>query len=191
MPLNYEVISPLPFKSIDHDPWIVERHPNKIPVYERVLFFDPTTLYERVVDKINPTKRHQGLQMEDIFPKQSEPLCACGCGEIPKHGTDKMKDGSEKSWHRKWASDACQSFASDVLSIMNNYFGKPAFYVSFYHGEKCAECDETSMLELDHVVGVKHGGGACWLSNYKWLCKTHHTKKTNKSFSKGEFKNDR
>lgn len=183
--LNSDLIKPLPHKEIQFTNWYAEKHPNKIPVLKRVLFFDPAPLYQKVEHKLHPNKRHQGIQMEDIFPKQTEPLCACGCGGVPKHGTDKLKDGTQKSWHLKWASDACQSFANDVLSIMNNYFGKPAHYIDLYYGHVCSECPETNMLELDHIVGVKHGGGACWLSNYKWRCKTCHNKKTNKDFNRG------
>lgn len=182
--INHELIKPLPEKEIVFDAWYAAKHPDRLPMMKRVLFFDPTPLYERVKDKINPNKRHQGIQMEDIFPKQDVPVCACGCGKPTDHGAN--KDGS-KLWHRKWAHDNCQRFANDVLSIMNNYFGKPAYYVSLYWGEKCCQCPNTTMLELDHIVRVKHGGGACWLSNYRWLCKDCHNKKTNQDFGKGEF----
>lgn len=179
--INYDLIRPLPERDIVFGEAKLLR---KKDIYLRVLFFDPAPLYERVKHKLRPTGRHQGIQMEDIFPKLPDPICACGCGKAPKSGSYK----NEKTWHRKFATEACQQFCNDVLSIMNNYFGKPAFYIDLYEGHKCSECPETNMLELDHVVGVKHGGGACWLSNYVWRCKACHTKKTNKDFGKGDFK---
>ncbi len=183
MMLNKELLKPLAEKEIQFDDFYIKNHPKLIPVRKRVLFLDPTHLYEKVTHKINPAKRHQGIQMDDIFPKVIG-SCACGCEVMPKGGKNKTSD-----WQRKWATDECQSFANDVLSIMNNYFGKPAYYIDLYYGHKCSECPETKTLELDHIVGVKHGGGACWLSNYVWRCKSCHTKKTNKDFNKGEFKN--
>ncbi len=169
----------LPKKEIKYSEWYATKHPHKILAHERVLFFDPTGLYARIGDKLNTSKRHAGLQMDDLFPK-IEGKCACGeCDLIPKSG---------EGWQRKWGSDECQSFASDVLSIINNYFWKPGFYISLYAGNKCCKCDNTSKLELDHIIGVKHGGGGCWLSNYRWLCKDHHNDKTNSDFGKGKYK---
>lgn len=184
--VNLELIKPLPAKEIIFDEWWVTKQPKKIPVFKRVLEFDPAPLYQKVADKINPTKRHQGLSMEDVFPKVNG-ICACGCGgEIKKH--------SATSWS-KWATQPCNSFASDVLSIMNNYFGRPAFYITLYYGAKCFDCSAPNgypiFLELDHIVGVKHGGGACWLSNYVWRCKDCHNSKTNKDFGhKGQIINN-
>ncbi len=170
--------SPLPNKKIEYSPFQLEKWSNKIPVYERVLFLDPKELYERIGDKINLTKRHAGVQMEDLFPK-IEGRCACGCEKAPPSG---------KGWQRKWAHNDCQDFASDVLSIINNYFGKPAYYISLYSGKKCCQCESKIDLELDHIVGVKQGGGGCWLSNYRWLCKVCHNDKTNKDFNRKEYK---
>lgn len=177
--------SALKKKKIRHTEWFLENHPDKAKVVERVLFFNPKKLYKRIENKIDPYKRHQGLQMDDVFPK-IEGKCACGCDKVP----ESSKEGAEYVWQRKWAHWNCQSFASDVLSIINNYFGKPAYYIKIYAGNKCSECDETHDLELDHIIGVKHGGGGCWLSNYRFLCRKHHVKKTNKTFGKGEFKID-
>ncbi len=180
MEINLEILKPLPKKEITYTDFVKDNHPKKILVYERVLFFDPIELYKKVSDKLDPNKRHQKIQMDDLFPKKEEVKCACGCDAIPKSG---------EGWHVKWATDECAGFAGDVLSIMNNYFGRPAYYISLYYGKKCTECEGTSDLELDHIIGVKHGGGVCWLSNYVWRCKKCHTKKTNKDFNKGEYKN--
>src|SRR3982751_3683973 len=119
--IDFELIKPLPEKEIHFTEWYVEKHPKLIPVRKRVLFLDPTEIFKKVQHKLNPKKRHQGIQMEDIFPKNTDPVCACGCGKPVEHGAN--KDGS-KLWHRKWTADECQTFANDVLSIVNNYFGK-------------------------------------------------------------------
>lgn len=169
---------PLPKKEIQYTAWQLEKVPHKIAVWERVLFFDPKELYARLGDKIDPYKRHAGLSMEVLFPR-IEGQCACGCELPPPSG---------ETWCRKWATDNCQSFASDVLSIINNYFGKPAYYISLYSGWKCCKCESTKYLELDHEIGVKQGGGGCWLSNYRWLCKVCHNDKTNQDFSRKQYK---
>jgi len=171
--------SPLPKKQIEWSEYFLQR-PDKIAVIERVLYFDPTELYERLGDKLITSKRHAGISMDLLFPKIPG-KCACGCDKKPEMYANDTNN-------RKFASHNCQAFASDVLSIINNYFGKPAFYISIYSGKKCSECDETDHLELDHIIGVKHGGGGCWLSNYRWLCKKCHVNKTNKDFKRKEFK---
>lgn len=175
--MNPELIKPLGKKEIAWSEWYADK-PHLIRRFERVLFFDPAPVYARVGHLIDPFKRHAGLSMEQVFPKL-EGQCACGCDKPPKSG---------EGWQRKWATDECQEFASDVLSIINNYFGKPAKYITRYAGEVCSECTNTHCLELDHIVGVKQGGGGCWLSNYRWLCKDCHTDKTNKDFKRKEYK---
>ncbi len=174
----YEV---LPKKEISWSPYYAER-PDKIKAIERVLYYDPSALYDRISHKINPFKRHQGLQMDDLFPHTHSDVCACGgCGEMPKQF-------SEGKFH-KWAHQSCSQFAGHILSIINNYFGVPATYINHYAGHVCCQCSETNGLELDHIVGVKHGGGGSWLSNYRWLCSAHHRNKTNESFGFKEHKN--
>lgn len=64
--------SPLPAKEIKYSEWQLEKLAHKIPVYERVLFFDPKELYDRLGDKINVNKRHANLSMEDLFPRIGE-----------------------------------------------------------------------------------------------------------------------
>lgn len=170
---------PLQKKDIKYSDWQLDKLASKIPVYERVLFFDPKPIYDRIGDKINVHKRHQGLSMNVLFPKL-EGVCACGCSSSVESG---------EGWQRKWARYACQEFASDVLSIINNYFGRPAYYISLYYScRKCCECESVFELELDHIVAVKQGGGGCWLSNYRWLCKNCHNDKTNKDFNRKKYK---
>lgn len=184
MSINLETIKPLPKKKIIYSDWYKEKHGDKIPVHKRVLFLNPKKIYKKIEHKIDIYKRHQSIQVDDLFPKV-EGKCACGCKKLPANGEN--KDGSK--WQRKWATESCREFANDIVSIINNYWKVAQKYISIYYGEKCSECPETNMLELDHIIGVKHGGGACWLSNYRWVCKTCHNKKTNKDFKKGEFKN--
>ncbi len=181
------IFKPLEKKKIQWSEWHIER-PHLIEKFERILFFDPTALYERIGHLIDPHKRHQSLGMETLFPK-IEKFCACGCGKLAKQSDVFKEDGITPTWQRKWHSDVCGAFASDVLSIINNYFGRPTFYIKLYNGHKCVGCShETYDLELDHIIGVKQGGGGCWLSNYEFKCKKCHVSKTNKDFQKGEFK---
>lgn len=162
-----------------------------IETTRRVLAFDPTALYERIAPYCDPYRRHQGLSVDRMFPKV-ETYCSCGCGEKAQAGTNPpiVKKGIEVSpastWQRKWASDICHSVAGHVVSIINNYFQKPAQFIDLYAGHVCCVCQTTEGLELDHVVGVKHGGGGSWLSNYRWLCVACHRAKTNASFGFGK-----
>ena len=97
-------------------------------------------------------------------------------------------EGNEPTYQKKWANYDCQRFASDVLDIINNDRGAPAHYISLYYGYKCCKCPSEKDLELDHLVGIKQGGGGCWLSNYRWLCKECHNDKTNRDFNQKEYK---
>lgn len=169
--------TPLPKKKIRYTEWQLKYKEN-IKMWERVLFYNPKKLYKQLGDKLDKNKRHAGISMDQLFPK-IDGKCSCGCKLIPPSG---------EGWQRKWAKSECQSFASNVLSIINNYFGKPAFFISLYYGKKCCKCDSTIDLELDHIIGVKHGGGGCWLSNYRWLCKVCHNDKTNQDFKRKDYK---
>jgi len=169
-----ECRAPLTRKPIQLPEWYM-KDKRRAEIVDRVLFFNPAKLYNKIHHRLDPYKRHAGLQMDDLFPKV-EGKCACGCLKKPKE----IYSGACQT--RKWASDVCNGFASDVLSIINNYFGVGRKYISIYYGNHCSECDETQWLELDHIIGVKHGGGASWLSNYRLLCRKHHRAKTNKDF---------
>lgn len=156
---------------------------DKIAQYERVLWYDVEALYGRIGHLINPTARHQGLAVEQIFvpPDRSAGVCACGCSTVP---ATYSKPGAATTLHYRWATSVCSEVAGDVTSIINNYWGRAGFYTTVYAGTyKCSMCPETHMLDLDHIVPVKHGGGGSWLSNYQWLCKKCHREKTNKDFN--------
>jgi 5-methylcytosine-specific restriction endonuclease McrA len=174
---------PLVRKELDLEWHRKKKDDKKIQVIERVMFFDPTELYSRISHLIDPNKRHQSIQMEQMFPKL-EGICACGCGEKPQGS----KEGEERIWQRKWFNNECNDFASNVLSIINNYYEVGKKYITWYHGnKKCIKCSNISFLELDHIIPVKHGGGGCWLSNYEWKCKECHVDKTNSDFNRKKY----
>lgn len=171
--------APLPQKQIEHSDWIAKEHPNLLPVWERVLFFDPVEVYNRIHHLIDPYKRVHAIGIADLFPK-IEGQCACGCGKEIKP-------------HRRFASDGCSTLGWAVRNIICNAHQIPKRYIMRYYGSKCAGCIERPGEELDHIIGVKHGGGGCWLSNYKWLCYQCHRNKTNidfgfKSLSKNQLR---
>lgn len=167
---------PLPKKEIIWDEWYLER-PELIKKIEKVLYFDPTEVYKLAAHRIDPHKRHQSLIRNELFPGEIKGVCACGC-------TDKPKEYSTGKFSM-WASSVCSGFTADVQSIINNYFKVPQKYIDIYYGHRCGECGENPHnLQLDHTVGVKQGGGGCWLSNYKWLCHDCHVAKTNRDFGR-------
>lgn len=176
--MTMECRKPLPVKDLEFPEWYKPK-PERVELIKRVVFYDPSEVYARLGDKLDPYKRHPGLSVEQCFPK-IEGKCACGCDKVPA-----IRPGADR---KKWASDDCYSFASNVISIINNYFQKPQWFTTLYYGKKCIQCESTNALELDHIIGVKQGGGGCWLSNYRWLCRTCHVDKTNQTFKKKQYK---
>lgn len=65
---------------------------------------------------------------------------------------------------------------SSVLAVINGY------------GNYCVNCGSGNRVQIDHVIGVAHGGGGCWLNNFEPLCHTCHVDKTNRTFGKGKYK---
>ncbi len=166
---------PLEKKIIIHDEWVIEKHPDYIEYWERVLFFDPTDIYNRI--KIDPFKRIHAISITSMFP-DIEGKCACGCGlDLPPRRS-------------RFSTENCSRFAWAVRNIICNAHQAPSKFINKYYGNKCSECDSINGLELDHIIGVKHGGGGCWLSNYRWLCKVCHNDKTNKDFKRKRHKPD-
>lgn len=175
-----ECRAPLVQRNIEWDEWHRNK-PEMITKIERVLYFDPTPVYERVAHKIDPFKRHQGISVELAFPapEKTAGKCACGCDVVPK----KYGNGN----YFRYADDACKFLANNVVSIINNYFQKPPKFITYYAGKICDECKDPNTkydLQLDHIVGVKQGGGGSWLSNYRWLCHKCHVHKTNVTFNR-------
>lgn len=158
---------PLPLKIIKHSEWSIEQ--GYAAKWDRVLGFDPICIYDRIWEQINPFQRVLSIPVAQMFPS-IEGYCACGCG---------VELGGARY---RWANDMCRSFAWDIRSIICNTHQIPGKYIDRYYGNDCIKCGESGYHDLDHIVGVKHGGGGCWLSNYQYLCKKCHRTKTNKDF---------
>lgn len=146
----------LPYKELD-----------LFPFEKRVMFFDATHLSDLLSNR--KFRRHPFVQIHELFPKQ-EGVCGCGCGAI--------LTGRRK----RWASEECHDFTSSVWAIFAGRTGTIEWFLSKYYGFRCCKCNDTSDLKTDHIIPVKHGGGACWLSNYQFLCHDCHVKKTNSDF---------
>lgn len=149
---------PLPYKK----GLIVEE-----PYLERLMSYDPTVLYDRIQEKIDPFKRYNFINFVELFPPQSI-ICACGCG--------KKTDSIYYDRH-------CQFFAISVWEIIG---GRQPFLeeiFKLYNGnDLCVNCNERKFKEIDHLYPVSKGGGGCWLSNFQPLCKKCHTEKTRNDF---------
>lgn len=140
---------------------------------KRVLFFDPAEVYERISVQLKPFQRYQKVSVTDMFLKKNDGFCDCGCG-VKLTGRQ-----------QRWAKKECADFTFYVWSIIvgrQDFIGK---LIGTYYGYDCAiESCENGDLELDHIIGIKHGGGRSWLSNYQFLCRHHHVKKTRNDFKK-------
>lgn len=163
------IFAPLPVKELGSD--LKE-------FYKRVLFFDPTLVYKNynvlnVYDRINPRR------LELAFPKVDTGYCACGCGV------------KLKGRQRRWANVDCTRFAMRVVDVIAGITDSVRrCLVAYNGGEFCCNCgceaeikyrkDGTSYttMEVDHIIPVHKGGGACWLNNYQLLCADCHKKKT-------------
>lgn len=144
-------------------------------LWERVVQYDPTSIFIRLNGMLNPYKRIQsGLSMEQMWP-YGNGVCACGCGQ----STKKYKFADK---HYKYASDKCSMFCNAVFSIVYGDLKSIAKYLHFIHGEGCRRCWIITAYETDHIVPVKFGGGASWLSNFQNLCTKCHREKTNNDF---------
>ena len=163
--------APLPLRKIEHHELCLKNNPKSVERWERVLFFDPTEVYKRIGDIVDPYERIQAIAIHKIFPS-IEGYCACGCG------------GELASYQKRWANHNCSQFAWDVRNIICNAHQMPGKYIAryVYPSDACCDGDNQSNIQLDHIVGVKHGGGGSWLSNYQYLCHDCHRKKTNKDF---------
>lgn len=158
-----------------------ERRYRDAEVLERVLRFDPSKIFLRVGEHIDPYLRIQEVNMMQLWPKRKR--CACGCNRILK------------GRRTRWATENCSMFAVAVFGIIKGYPDVIAHYISVYYGgRKCHGCNRTESqileqddirahaLELDHIRPVKHGGGGAWLTNYQLLCGKCHQNKTNQDF---------
>lgn len=157
--------SPLPIKNIG----------KRSAHISRVLFFDPTEIYKRI--KIDPYKRSQSVFMDKLFPNKLNGKCRCGC--------EKELKGRRTSW----ATKECSKFAYSVWAIISGRTNVIKQFLMIYYGWQCKRCLTSNDIKMDHIVGVKHGGGGCWLSNFQLLCHTCHVDKTNKDFGRKQAKN--
>jgi hypothetical protein len=140
----------------------------------RIMFFDPTEVYQRVSDKINPFERYNWQQISflDLFPDRTDGKCSCGCGEVLRVGK------------RRWATKDCQMFAINVWNVIGGRQEFIGFVFEKYFGNRmCMKCGEAKWVDIDHIHPVSHGGGGCWLSNFQALCKKCHKEKTRSDFN--------
>lgn len=167
------ICSVLPFKEIDFASFGVAD--KNIDSINRVLFYDPSWIYENYHNQLDSKKRIQGIAMWKLFPKKEYQTCACGCGAA--------LTGKKKKWERGHGS-----IMWNVISIINGQTSQAGWYLKYYYGDMCQHCNENEWTDVDHIIPVKHGGGGCWLSNYQLLCNSCHKIKTKKDFGWGEFK---
>lgn len=147
---------------------------------KRVLQFDPTEVSK--LKCLYPYVRHQNISMIDIFPLKKG-FCGCGCGQILT------------GRRTRWAIDECEYFAVAVREIIYGQTPVIRHYLELNYGWRCFICGSedkghdmgangyVSWIKIDHIIPVKLGGGACWLSNYQLLCHDCHVKKTGKDFN--------
>lgn len=167
---------PLPYKHIDIPEWFNENEERR-GYWEKnmkVLFFNPTEVYNRLKGEINPYERIQSIRGTiSIFPKTNDGLCRCGCGKEAK---------------RQWATQNCANFAYQVSMIIIYGTSQIGHLLEYYYGKGCVVCNNTNDIEIDHIIPVKHGGGGCWLSNFHPLCHKCHLDKTHKDFNWGKYR---
>ena len=167
--------------------------------HNRIMFFDPTDIYKEIGNLVDPYSRRQPkVGMAHLFHNEGK-ICACGCGkELTGRKT-------------RWATKECGDFASRIYFIITGDTQTIKFYLEKYYGNKCVRCNRTetqifdedvrelpksnmrawrSVLEVDHVIAVKNGGGGSWLKNYQLLCFNCHLEKTNEDFGWKKPKND-
>lgn len=150
------------------------------PYQLRVLQFDPSEISKW--PHFKPYNRSQFVGMEHIFPPNGN-ICGCGCGKIIT------------GRRTRWATEECQNYAVAVRFILAGSQATIKTYIRKYHGWVCSICGggdkghemgangTVAWIKIDHIIPVKLGGGACWLSNYQLLCHDCHVPKTNKDFN--------
>jgi hypothetical protein len=160
--------APLPFKELECSDSI-----------KRILFVNPLPFYERI--KINPYRRNQNLNTEDLFPNPAKNICACGCNQ-------------ELTGRRtRWATEKCLEYPYHVYQIISGHTNALSLYLAAYYSWECMMCGTKERkhktgagiiqnIKIDHIVPVKFGGGGCWLNNYQLLCHKCHVEKGKKDF---------
>jgi 5-methylcytosine-specific restriction endonuclease McrA len=150
------------------------------PYQLRVLQFDPAEI--STWGHFNPNRRSQLVGIGHIFPSNGN-VCGCGCGQILT------------GRRTRWATEECQRYAVAVRFILAGNQETIQGYMRIYYGWKCFKCGckdkghemgangTVAWIKIDHIIPVKLGGGACWLSNYQLLCHDCHVGKTSKDFN--------
>lgn len=147
-----------------------------IEVYNRLYAYNPAPVYECVAHLLDAKMRVQkNFSKGVMFPNEQTGVCACGCGQP----VQKYKSGHYRDYH----SNACSEFTYKVWAIIMGYINWFERVVYLYHGPMCARCGEKEGTDLDHIIPVKHGGGACWISNFQYLCFDCHRIKTQEDFN--------
>lgn len=98
--------------------------------YNKVAFFDPTELYERIESHIDPFKRNASIGMQIVWPNENK-ICACGCGT--------KLTGRQT----RWAS----GHDGVAVSIYNIIYGQTSviyYYLKNYYGDKCSCCGRSN-----------------------------------------------
>ncbi len=151
--------------------------------YHRILLFDPSEIYNRIESFIKPNKRQQWIPIERMFPSLDKNQCACGCGQ---------KLSGRRT---RYATDECNNFVFQVFAVITGRTGTIGNILYAIYGWNCSVCgkneldidirnekDSRSVIEIEHTLPVKHGGGGCWLGNFSLQCYLCHRVKTNKDF---------
>lgn len=140
----------------------------RLPHRQRIMELDPSR-FVPIIEKFGKrTTRYYCIPMTTLFP-QTEGVCCCGC--------ETLLTGRRK----RYATDDCRKFCEAVWGIISCHNGTLDGYVMDLYQHKCANCDEKTGLEVDHIIEVCDGGARAWLSNYQLLCKACHKVKTNHS----------
>ncbi len=151
------------FKKIDRP------YTTRMPHRMRVMETDPARFVPIVEKYGNRKLRYSSISMKHLFPKRDDGMCVCGCG-------------AQLTGRRaKYATDTCSKYCEAVWGIISCHNGILDGYVMDLYGHKCANCDDRTGLEVDHIIEVCDGGARAWLSNYQLLCKRCHKAKTNQS----------
>lgn len=172
--------------------------------FHRVLSINPSIFYERAetLSFFSYYKRYNTVFSDTIFPQEDKSICACGCkrklsGRRKRWATDDCKDFSN------YVISILMGRVDTIRMIMSYLYGG-------YKCIKCNRSDDdfeakpypiraeyddidkylkdynkwmydvSSKIHLDHIIPVHQGGGACWLSNYQFLCIDCHKEKSKK-----------
>lgn len=155
-----------------------EAYNSRISLFNKVLYTDPTAIFERIRLAGNPLLRHNtscSIGIQTLFPNNGN-MCACGC--------ERELTGRQK----RWATEKCADYPLQIYFILSGRVEQIRKYIWHYQYGHCTMCGdkfnsghlscEVHEYELDHIVPVHKGGGCCWLSNYQLIHTDCHKQKT-------------